>query len=93
MICFRVLEKEKKKKTRSFFVEYADKDTEKYCLSYQDETLAAGYIVGLGGQQQEHNDPKLENTEFAAEIPELPSSFDPDFSIDIKGMYMNSCEE
>lgn len=69
------------------------KTRKKYFLSYQDETLAAGYIVGLGGQQQEHNDPKLENTEFAAEIPELPSSFDPDFSIDIKGMHMNSCEE
>lgn len=54
-------------------------------LLHQDETIAAGFIVGLGGQQPENNDPKLENTGFAAEIPELPSSFDPDFSEDIKG--------
>eukprot|EP00105_Crassostrea_gigas_P044415 XP_019928563.1 PREDICTED: uncharacterized protein LOC105342369 [Crassostrea gigas] len=55
-----------------------------YKLVLMDETLAAGFIVGLGGQQPENNDPKLENTDFAAEIPELPSSFDPDFSDDIK---------
>ena len=42
------------------------KTRKKIILSYQDETLAVGNIVGLGGQQQEHNDPKLENTEFAA---------------------------
>lgn len=52
---------------------------------WKDETLAAGVIVGIGGQQPENNDPTLENTDVAAEIPDLPSSFDPDFSVDIKG--------
>lgn len=58
-----------------------------YAKLVQNEAIAAGVIVGLAGQQPENNDPSLENTEFAAEIPELPSEFEPDFIDDIKGCY------
>jgi hypothetical protein len=51
----------------------------------QAETLAAGVIVGLMGEDEQNKDPSLSNTDQAAPIEDFPdSSEDPDDTIAIK---------
>lgn len=47
-----------------------------FFLLTKGETLAAGVIVGLGGENELNKDPTLSNTEQAAPIPEFEDTSD-----------------
>lgn len=55
----------------------------------QFETIAAGVIVGLGGQAPQNNTPTLNNTNFAIPPTNPPADADPDDTKAIKCKWFN----
>ena len=61
----------------------------------QAETIAAGAIVGLGGEKEENNDPTLSNTEEADPMEDFPDdTMDPDTTETTKSeIGLSECHE
>ncbi|XP_062616058.1 uncharacterized protein LOC134277763, partial [Saccostrea cucullata] len=55
-----------------------------YKLVFKGVTLAAGVIVGLGGQKEENNNTQIANASQAKPIDDLPKSSEPEYTKEIK---------